>query len=141
MKTARHRSMDEVQYGDDPSQRSPASNHLIEVLTGGPSSQRQSNGELETKELDLKGITNTDTARVAMEILENSSKPYTAATAAKLRMSVSKITTGHVGSALSFGIIRFIRQQVLFYHPSYSSDWWRSSDNGISSTASSGHCG
>ena len=34
MKIAWHDSKDEVQYGDDPDQRSPSSAHLIEVFTG-----------------------------------------------------------------------------------------------------------
>ena len=34
IKTATHDSKDEIQYGDHPSNRSPASKHLMEVFTG-----------------------------------------------------------------------------------------------------------
>jgi hypothetical protein len=34
IKTAKHDSKDEIQFGDDPSNRSPASKHLMEVFTG-----------------------------------------------------------------------------------------------------------
>ena len=33
-KTAGHSEYDELQYGDDPAQRSPASKHLLNVMTG-----------------------------------------------------------------------------------------------------------
>jgi hypothetical protein len=34
IKTAKHDLKDEIQFGDDPSNRSPASKHLMEVFTG-----------------------------------------------------------------------------------------------------------
>jgi hypothetical protein len=38
---ANHMAKDEVQYGDPPNQRSPASKHLIEVITGTPHDARR----------------------------------------------------------------------------------------------------
>ena len=51
IKTAKHDSQDEIQYGDDIENRSPASTHLMEVFTG--SSQHTTKTEPETIELDL----------------------------------------------------------------------------------------
>ena len=40
-RSATHMAKDEVQYGDPPERRSPASKHLIEVITGTPHTQRR----------------------------------------------------------------------------------------------------
>jgi hypothetical protein len=40
-RSATHMAKDEVQYGDHPERRSPASKHLIEVITGTPHEQRR----------------------------------------------------------------------------------------------------
>ena len=52
MKTAKHDSKDEIQYGDDVENRSPALTHLMEVFRG--SSNHTTNTEAETVELQLK---------------------------------------------------------------------------------------
>jgi hypothetical protein len=40
-RTAKHLTSDELQYGDPPNARSPASKHLIEVMTGTPHKERR----------------------------------------------------------------------------------------------------
>jgi hypothetical protein len=40
VRTAKHNTHDEVQYGDTPTARSPASKHLLEVITGAPHDKR-----------------------------------------------------------------------------------------------------
>ena len=46
--TAKHKTADEVQYSDPPAQRSPASKHLIEIITGTPHMSRRTDILLET---------------------------------------------------------------------------------------------
>jgi hypothetical protein len=50
-RSATHMGQDEVQYGDAPAKRSPASKHLIEVITGTPHEQRQTDILLDDKAL------------------------------------------------------------------------------------------
>jgi hypothetical protein len=46
-RTAKHLTTDELQYGDPPNQRSPASKHLLEVLMGTPHKDRRTDIMLE----------------------------------------------------------------------------------------------
>jgi hypothetical protein len=52
IKTAKHDSKDEIQYGDNPHNRSPASKHLMEVFTG--SADHTTATEPEHVEIELK---------------------------------------------------------------------------------------
>ena len=47
-RTAKHKTADEVQYSDPPAKRSPASKHLIEIITGTPHTSRRTDILLET---------------------------------------------------------------------------------------------
>lgn len=47
-RTAKHLTTDELQYGDPPHQRSPASKYLIEVVTGTPQTDRRTDTLLDT---------------------------------------------------------------------------------------------
>ena len=49
MKTSKHDSNDEIKYGDDVENRSPALTHIMEVITG--SSDHTTNTEPEKIEL------------------------------------------------------------------------------------------
>ena len=53
-KTAMHNSKDEIQYGDSPKNRSPASEHLMKIFTG--DSETTTNISPGTIELTLKDI-------------------------------------------------------------------------------------
>jgi hypothetical protein len=57
--TAKHNTHDELQYGNDPTARSPASKHLLEVITGAPHDKRRTNIMLETAKPDLDLIQET----------------------------------------------------------------------------------
>ena len=90
VKTAKHDLKDELQYGDDIENRSPASEHLLEVFTG--SSNHTTNTEPESIELKLKDEASTTPKDVLNEILNASELPYTAkaAAAAKVQVSLEK---------------------------------------------------
>ena len=88
VKIAKHDSKDEFQYGDDIDNRSPASQHLLEVFTG--RSNHTTNTEPESIELKLKlkdeaSPTATD---VLNEILNTSELPYTAKAVAAAKVQV-----------------------------------------------------
>jgi hypothetical protein len=51
---------DEVQYGDPPDKRSPASQHLIEVITGTPHTKRRTDILLEKPKSDVYSTTPSD---------------------------------------------------------------------------------
>ena len=97
MKIARHDSKDEVQYGDDPDQRSPSSAHLIEVFTG--ESHEDVGKHLCTNDEQVpKVIVKKDgkPREVAMEkileeILESSPTAYTNAAAAMAKLSIQRV--------------------------------------------------
>jgi hypothetical protein len=82
IKTARHDSKDEIQFGDNPSNRSPASKHLMEVFTGSADHTTTTAPEHVAIELTDKMSTS------AIDILERSlldlPLPYTVAAAAKV---------------------------------------------------------
>ena len=68
IKTETHDSKDKIQYGDHPSNQSPASKHLMEVFTG--SSDHTTNSEpspVELKLKDSKNITPEDIVKDALE--------------------------------------------------------------------------
>ena len=82
VKTATHDSKDEIQYGDHPSNRSPALKHLMEVFTG--SSDHTTNTEPTPVELKLKNIKDTSADDIIKNTLDSTSLPYTQAAAAKI---------------------------------------------------------
>jgi hypothetical protein len=69
--TSKHLTTDEIQYSDPPQAHSPASRHLIEVLTGTPHSERQTDILLDTvpetciaPQLDTEDLNNLTTHQV-----------------------------------------------------------------------------
>jgi hypothetical protein len=80
-KTAGHGEYDEMQYGDDPAQRSPASKHLLNIMTGADHKERRTDvmHEKAREIVDKPGITPIDTTQL---VLDSCPPPYTA-TAAK----------------------------------------------------------
>jgi hypothetical protein len=83
VKTAEHDSKDEIQFGDNPSNRSPASKHLImEVFTG--SADRTTATAPEHVELEFKDKMKTSAIDILESSLLNSPLSYTTAAAAKV---------------------------------------------------------
>jgi hypothetical protein len=82
IKTAKHDAKDEIQFGDNPLNRSPASKYRMEVFTG--SADHTTATAPEHVELEFKDRMKTS----AIDILEisflDSPLPYTAAAAAKV---------------------------------------------------------
>jgi hypothetical protein len=83
-RSATHMSKDEVQYGDHPERRSPASKHLIQVITGTPHGQRRTDILLDKATpnsyqtiLTEPGTANDHNSRT----LDDSPLPFTAAAA------------------------------------------------------------
>ena len=81
-KTATHDSKDEIQYGDNPKNRSPASKHLMEVFTG--SSDHTTKFEPPPVELKLKDDTSIQPTEILESVLDSTPLPYTSAAAATL---------------------------------------------------------
>ena len=92
IKYARHDSKDEAQYGDPPDQRTPASQHLLEIFTDSPHEEIGSNLKLDsTISLDIQdGQKSTTTEQILDEILELSPNAYTNAAAATIKMKVNR---------------------------------------------------
>jgi len=90
MKTARHDSKDELQYGATPSERSPASDHLLSIFTESDPTTRITNAGPESVVLPITKSQSIDPAQVAQEILAESPLPYTAAAAARVSMRVNR---------------------------------------------------
>ena len=80
VKTAKYDSKDELQYGNDINNRSPASQHLLIVFTG--SSNHTTNTEPESIELKLKDEASPTAIDILNEILNTSELPFTAKAAA-----------------------------------------------------------
>ena len=87
VKKVKHNLKDELQYGDNIENRSPASTHLLEVFTG--SFNHTTNMEPESIDLKLKDETSPTAKEVLSEILEELALPYTAA---KVKVSLEENT-------------------------------------------------
>ena len=81
-KTATHDSKDEIQYGDSPKNRSPASEHLMKVFTG--DSTKTTKFSPGTIELNLKDITTHSPEDAIPDFIDHSPLLYTAVAAAQL---------------------------------------------------------
>jgi hypothetical protein len=81
---AHHMAKDEVQYGDPPDQRSPASKHLIKVITGTPHEKRRTDTLLDKAVPDEYHTTPLD-PHLQLDhhkmTIEDSPLPFTAAAA------------------------------------------------------------
>jgi hypothetical protein len=82
IKTAKHDSKDEIQFGDNPSNRMPASKHLMEVFTG--SADYRTATAPEHVEIELKDKMSTSAIDVLERNLLDSLLPYTVATVAEV---------------------------------------------------------
>jgi hypothetical protein len=80
IKTAKHDSKDEIQFGDNPSNRSPAS--LMGVFTG--SADHTTTTAPEHVEIELKDKMSTSAIDILERSLLDSPLPYTVAAAAKV---------------------------------------------------------
>ena len=88
IKTTKYDSKDNMQYGDDIENRSPASTHLLEVFTG--SSEHTTKTELETVELDLTNKVSPSVNDILTNILQNTPLPYMATAAAAARVNIPR---------------------------------------------------
>jgi hypothetical protein len=90
-KTAGHGEFDELQYGEDPAQRSPASKHLLNIMTGADHTERRTdvmhepNVDVFTKPDSSAPI---DTTQL---VLDSVDPPYTATAAKFERPSETEI--------------------------------------------------
>ena len=89
-KTARHDSKDELQYGANPSESSPASDHLLSIFTESDPSDHITNTGPEPVVLPIIKNQLIDPTQVAQEILEQSLLPYTTADADRVYMRVNR---------------------------------------------------
>jgi hypothetical protein len=74
IKTAKHDSKDEIQYGDNPHNRSPASNHLMEVFTG--SADHTTATAPEHVEIELKDNISTSQIDIKTSTLDYNGDRY-----------------------------------------------------------------
>jgi hypothetical protein len=82
IKTAKHDSNDEIQYGDNPHNRSPASKHLMEVFT--ESADHTTATAPEHVEIELKDKMSTSPIDILERSLLDLPLPYTVAAVAKV---------------------------------------------------------
>jgi hypothetical protein len=82
IKTAKPDSKDEIQYGDNPHNRSPALKHLMDVFTG--SADHTTATAPEHVEIELKDKMSTSPIDILERNLLDSPLPYTVAAAAKV---------------------------------------------------------
>ena len=85
MKIAKHDSKDEIQYGDDIENRSPASTHLMEVFTG--SADHTTNTQPEKLDLKLSDQSSPSPNDILNDLLQHSPLPYTAKGAAAAKVT------------------------------------------------------
>ncbi|VEU36468.1 unnamed protein product [Pseudo-nitzschia multistriata] len=83
-KTARHDSKDELQYGDDPLNRSPAASHLLSVFSEDDHKAHTTNNNPETIPMTLTNTNSRSPATLIKDIIHDSPPSYTAAAAAKV---------------------------------------------------------
>jgi hypothetical protein len=91
VRTAKHHEHDEMQYGSAPDERSPASKHLLETMTGAPHTERRTDILLERT--DKAYDTQTDDVRPLHEqIIDDSPLPFAASAAKFARPSPIELT-------------------------------------------------
>jgi hypothetical protein len=91
VRTAKHHEHDEMQYGSAPDERSPASKHLLETMTGAPHTERRTDILLERT--DKAYDTRTDDVRPLHEqIIDDSPLPFGASAAKFARPSPIELT-------------------------------------------------
>jgi hypothetical protein len=91
-RNAGHGEYDELQYGDDPTQRSPASKHLLNVMTGADHTERRTD-IMHDKDVEVTAKPGSapplDTTQL---VLDSVSPPYTATAAKFERPDESEIS-------------------------------------------------
>ena len=92
-RAAKHHVADELQYGDPPVRRSPASKYLIEVITGTPHQERRTDILLDKIPEDMEA-TDLEIPNLITRTLEDNPLPSTAA-AAKARFERPSTTDLH----------------------------------------------
>ena len=70
-KTARHDSKDELQYGDDPTNRSPAASHLLSVFTEDDHTNHSTSREPEKLTFDIKDPRQANPENIVEQILKD----------------------------------------------------------------------
>ena len=112
-KTAGHGEYDELQYGDDPAQRSPASKHLLNVMTGANHEERRTDimhdkaVEVTAKNSDSTPV---DTTQL---VLDSVPHPYTACAAKFERPSEVEIVRQLQQLEMSLSIFdRSIKEKI-----------------------------
>jgi hypothetical protein len=85
IKTAKHDSKDEIQFGDNPVNLSPASKHLMEVFTG--SADHTTVTAPEHAKIEFKDKMKTSVNDIVESSLLDSPLPYTTAAAAAAKVS------------------------------------------------------
>jgi hypothetical protein len=91
IRTAKHNTHDEVQYSDDPTAQSPASKHLLEVITGAPYDKRGTEIMLETAKPDLNLMQET-LQPINQQLIHDLPLPQATAAAKFARPSPSGLT-------------------------------------------------
>jgi len=89
-KTARHDSKDELQYGDDPTNRSPAASHLLSVFTEDDHTNHSTSREPEKLTFDIKDLRQANPENIVEQILKDSPLSYTTAAAARVTAKINR---------------------------------------------------
>jgi hypothetical protein len=91
VRTAKHTAHDEVQYGEDPAARSPASKHLLETILGAPHAERRTDIMLDKTKPSFDMIRET-LPPINERLIADSPLPATAAAAKFARPNPSELT-------------------------------------------------
>jgi hypothetical protein len=89
-KTAGHGEYDELQYGDNPTQRSPASKHLLNVMTGADHAERRTD-VMHEKAVEVSTKPVSSPINTTQLVLDSVPPPYTATAAKFERPSETEI--------------------------------------------------
>jgi transposase InsO family protein len=89
-KTAGHEEYDELQCGDDPAQRSPASKHLLQVMTGADHNKRRTD-VMHEKGIEVATKPNSVLTDTTQLVLDSAPPSYTACAAKFERPSETEI--------------------------------------------------
>jgi hypothetical protein len=89
-KTAGHGENDELQHGDNPAQRSPASKHLLNVMTGADHAERRTNA-MHEKAVEVSAKPNSAPIDTTQLVLDSVPPPHTATASKFERPSEAEI--------------------------------------------------
>jgi hypothetical protein len=125
IKTAKHDSKDEIQFGDNPANRSPALKHLMEVFTG--SADHTTATAPEHVEIEFKDKMKTSAIDILESSLLDSPLPYTTAAAAadkileSLASGTNTVTSRYLNTTGSCNQVSHTQSQInqLVYNIAY----------------------